>query len=31
MSGVFRFRYAPALDDAGRPIESRVTQRFMAD
>ena len=31
LAAVFRFRYDPARDDAGRPIESRVLQRFMVD
>jgi hypothetical protein len=26
---VWRFRYEPALDDAGRPITSRVEQPFI--
>ena len=31
LSGVWRFRYDPARDDAGRPIQSTVVQRFMVD
>jgi len=28
---VWRFRYDPARDDTGRPIRSRVEQRFMLE
>ena len=30
-AAVWRFRYDPARDDAGRPIRSEVDQRFMLD
>ena len=26
---IWHFRYAPALDDAGRPIRSTLDQRFL--
>jgi hypothetical protein len=31
LEAVWRFRYAPALDDGGRPITSKVVQRFMLE
>jgi hypothetical protein len=31
VSGLFRFVYDPARDDAGRPIKSTVIQRFMIE
>ncbi len=31
LDAVWRFRYDPALDRDGRPIKSRVVQRFMVD
>jgi TonB family protein len=31
LDAVWRFRYEPALDDAGKPIASRVEQSFMVE
>jgi TonB family protein len=31
LDAVWRFHYDPALDQAGRPIRARVTQRFMVE
>jgi hypothetical protein len=30
-TAVWRFRYDPARDDAGKPVRSKVEQRFMLD
>ena len=30
-TAVWRFRYSPALDDAGRPIKVKYDQRFMLE
>jgi hypothetical protein len=30
-SAVWRFRYDPALDDAGRPVKARLEQKFMLE
>ena len=31
LRAVWRFRYEPALDDAGDPIEYQMLQRFMLE
>ena len=31
LEAVWRFRYAPALDDRGRPISAKLLQRFMLE
>jgi hypothetical protein len=30
-SAVWRFRYSPALDDAGRPTQATIEQRFLVE